>query len=322
MTIPAAFLDDLRARVPVSEIIGRRVRLSKAGREWKGLSPFNKERSPSFFVNDEKRFWHDFSSGKHGDIFAFVMEMEGRTFPQAVEEIAAIAGATLPADQTPPIATVPAPARSARSEAAEQEIIERRRKALRLWMRSRQPVETIVETYLHARGYHGPIPATVRYLPANGAYAPALIAAYGIATERQETGPGVLSIADKELCGVHLINLLPDGTDRLRDDGAKITIGKGIVAPIVLAPPNDGLGLCIAEGIEDALNAHQATGLGAWAAGGAGRLPMLADAIPRYIESVTILVDDNEAGRVNSDELAARAHARGFEVLMSPIGSP
>jgi DNA primase len=90
--IEATILDEIRARVPVSEIVGRRVRLRRDGREWKGLSPFNKERSPSFCVNDQKRFWHDFSSGKHGDIFTFVMEMEGRTFPQAVEELAAMGG--------------------------------------------------------------------------------------------------------------------------------------------------------------------------------------------------------------------------------------
>ena len=77
MRFPPQFLDELRARLPVSEVVGRRVQLKKAGREWKGLSPFNKERTPSFFVNDQKGFYHDFSSGKHGDIFSFVMETEG-----------------------------------------------------------------------------------------------------------------------------------------------------------------------------------------------------------------------------------------------------
>ena len=55
MRFPASFLDELRARLPVSEVVGRRVKLKKAGREWKGLSPFNKEKTPSFFVNDQKR---------------------------------------------------------------------------------------------------------------------------------------------------------------------------------------------------------------------------------------------------------------------------
>jgi DNA primase len=96
MRFPPQFLDELRSRLPVSEVVGRRVKLRKAGREWKGLSPFNKERSPSFFVNDQKGFYHDFSSGKHGDIFTFVMETEGVAFPEAVERLAALAGVAVP----------------------------------------------------------------------------------------------------------------------------------------------------------------------------------------------------------------------------------
>jgi len=97
MRFPPQFLDELRARLPVSEVVGRRVKLKKAGREWKGLSPFNKEKTPSFTVNDQKGFYHDFSSGKHGDIFAFVMETEGVTFPEAVERLAGLAGVPMPA---------------------------------------------------------------------------------------------------------------------------------------------------------------------------------------------------------------------------------
>jgi DNA primase len=90
------FLDDLRARLPVSEVVGRRVALKKAGREWKGLSPFNKEKTPSFFVNDQKQAWFDFSSGKNGSIFDFVMQTEGVSFPEAVERLAVMAGVPLP----------------------------------------------------------------------------------------------------------------------------------------------------------------------------------------------------------------------------------
>ena len=96
MRFPPQFLDELRARLPVSDVVGRRVKLRKAGREWKGLSPFNKERTPSFFVNDQKGFYHDFSSGRHGDIFKFVMETEGVDFPEAVERLAGLAGVAVP----------------------------------------------------------------------------------------------------------------------------------------------------------------------------------------------------------------------------------
>jgi len=96
MRFPPEFLDELRARLPVSEVVGRRVKLKKSGREWKGLSPFNKERTPSFFVNDQKMAWFDFSSGKNGTIFDFVMATEGLSFPEAVERLAAQAGLALP----------------------------------------------------------------------------------------------------------------------------------------------------------------------------------------------------------------------------------
>jgi DNA primase len=97
MRFTPQFLDELRARLPVSEVVGRRVKLKKAGREWKGLSPFQQEKSPSFTVNDQKGFYHDFSSGKHGDIITFLMETEGVSFTEAVERLASMAGMPLPA---------------------------------------------------------------------------------------------------------------------------------------------------------------------------------------------------------------------------------
>ena len=96
MKYPPAILDEIKARLPVSSVVGRRVRLTKAGREWKGLSPFKAEKTPSFFVNDSKQAWFDFASGKNGDIFGFVIETEGLSFPEAVERLAAEAGVPLP----------------------------------------------------------------------------------------------------------------------------------------------------------------------------------------------------------------------------------
>ena len=97
MRFTPQFLEELRARLPVSEVVGRRVKLKRAGREWKGLSPFQQEKTPSFTVNDQKQFYHDFSTGKHGNIFDFVMETEGVSFPEAVERLASMAGLALPA---------------------------------------------------------------------------------------------------------------------------------------------------------------------------------------------------------------------------------
>ena len=96
MKFSDSFLDEIRARLAVSQVVSRRVPLKRAGREWKGLSPFNKEKTPSFTVNDQKGFYHCFSSGKHGDIFAFLMDTEGLSFPEAVERLAGEAGLELP----------------------------------------------------------------------------------------------------------------------------------------------------------------------------------------------------------------------------------
>src|SRR5450631_2459283 len=96
MKFPPSFLDEIRARLPVSEVVGKRVKLRKQGREWAGLSPFNAEKTPSFFVNDQKGFYHDFSADRNGDIFTFLMETEGLSFPEAVERLAGMAGLPMP----------------------------------------------------------------------------------------------------------------------------------------------------------------------------------------------------------------------------------
>ena len=96
MRFPPSFLDEIRARLPASAVVGRRVKLKKQGREFAGLSPFNAEKTPSFFVNDQKGKWFDFSAQKNGDIFTFLMETEGLSFPEAVERLAKDAGLAMP----------------------------------------------------------------------------------------------------------------------------------------------------------------------------------------------------------------------------------
>ena len=96
MRFSSQFLEELKKRLPVSEVVGRYVSLQKKGREWSGLSPFVKEKTASFFVNDQKAFYHDFSSGKHGDIISFISEKEGLSFGEAVEHLAKLAGISLP----------------------------------------------------------------------------------------------------------------------------------------------------------------------------------------------------------------------------------
>jgi hypothetical protein len=199
---------------------------------------------------------------------------------------------------------------------AEHELV-RRLKALGLWRRGKPVANTPVERYLKsARGYRGRIPATIRFLPASQGFAPAMIAAIGNAAEIE---PGVVAVSDQAIRGVHITSLKSDGLAKAGTDCDKIMIGKSIGTPIVLAPPNDGLGLAVTEGVEDALSVHEATGLGAWAAGSASRMPALAGAVPDYIECVTIVADADDAGRTNAQKLADALAPHGCEVrLITP----
>ncbi|MFC3713618.1 DNA primase [Sphingoaurantiacus capsulatus] len=96
MAFPETFLDELRARVGLVQVIQRRVKLTKAGREWKGCCPFHNEKTPSFYVNEDKGFYHCFGCGAHGDVIRFVVEQEGLRFPEAVRSLAAEAGLAIP----------------------------------------------------------------------------------------------------------------------------------------------------------------------------------------------------------------------------------
>tara|TARA_R110002073_G_scaffold252362_3_gene414968 strand:- start:1446 stop:3263 length:1818 start_codon:yes stop_codon:yes gene_type:complete len=98
MRLTDDFKDEIRARVRLSDLIGRKVALKRQGREFAGLSPFKKEKTPSFFVNDEKKFYHCFASGEHGDAFDWLMKVEGLSFMEAAERLAGEAGLSLPRD--------------------------------------------------------------------------------------------------------------------------------------------------------------------------------------------------------------------------------
>jgi DNA primase len=96
MTLPKQFMDEIRARVPLSSVVGKRVKLIRAGREFKACCPFHKEKSPSFTVNDIKGFYHCFGCGAHGDVVGFLMDHENLPFIEAVEQLASLAGMQVP----------------------------------------------------------------------------------------------------------------------------------------------------------------------------------------------------------------------------------
>lgn len=190
----------------------------------------------------------------------------------------------------------------------------RTRLARTLWTAALPIGGTPAERYLRdSRAYGGGLPPTLRYLAANGKHPHAMIAAFGFVSE---VGCGELEIPTTPPA-VHLTRLAPDASQRL----AKIMLGAVSGHPIVLAPPNDGFGLAIAEGIEDALSLHEATGLGALAAGSATHMARLADAVPAYVSCVTIAEDDDPAGRTATAKLGAALSRRGFEVRRLSLAS-
>lgn len=96
MSLPKQFLDELRTRIPLSQVIGKRMKLTRAGREFKGCCPFHKEKTPSFTVNDQKGFYHCFGCGVHGDGVGFLMDHDNMPFMEAVEQLASLAGMPVP----------------------------------------------------------------------------------------------------------------------------------------------------------------------------------------------------------------------------------
>ena len=94
MALPPGFLDELRVRTPIAALVGRRVRLTRSGRQWKGCCPFHGEKTPSFYVYEDH--FHCFGCGAHGDAISFVMQSQGLSFTEAVNELAAEAGLEVP----------------------------------------------------------------------------------------------------------------------------------------------------------------------------------------------------------------------------------
>jgi DNA primase len=212
------FLDEVKSRLRLSDVIGKTVKLRRQGREYVGLSPFSKERTPSFFVNDDKGFYHDFSSGKHGDLISFLQETERLSFAEAVERLAGEAGVPLPA---------PNP------EAAAQD---KRRQGLADWLESaatwfeaelRRPAGAAARDYLARRGlpeadwarfrigFSPPARTALKdYLVAKGAL-PRELAAAGVLITPEDGGEGYDRFRDR------IIFPITDGKGRVISFGGR-----------------------------------------------------------------------------------------------------
>ena len=151
MAFDSSFLDELRARIGLAELIGRRVPLKRRGQEWTGLCPFHKEKTPSFTVNEAKGFYHCFGCGAHGSALDFVIAVEGLSFPEAVERLAREAGMA-----------VPAPTPAARVEAERRRGLVELMEAAAKWFEAQLAAGIGAEArrYLAGRGLD---PETIRH---------------------------------------------------------------------------------------------------------------------------------------------------------------
>jgi hypothetical protein len=184
-----------------------------------------------------------------------------------------------------------------------------------LWSQRRPITGTPAEVYLReVRGITCALPPTLAYLPPTAKYRPSLIACFGLCDELE---PGVL-VPPPQVEAVQLTILAPDGRGKADVAIPKMFVGSPGALPLVLASSNDLLGLAITEGIEDGLTVHCATGLGVWAAGGAGRMPALAEIVPDYIEAVTIYAHADQ-GQDRAIELADALDARGIATFVEGL---
>ena len=272
-------LDRIKSRFDLSAIVGRRVKLRKAGHEFVGLCPFHAENTASVRVNDTKGVYHCFGCGASGDVIEYVRAAEGLSFTAAVAWLAD--GDELPTvdpEQRQQQARIERADRSAAILAAQAQ-----------WHEARSVVGTPAERYLSSRGIVGPMPPTIRFgrVPlwrdkktgADGRPFPALIAA-------------CQDISGK-IVGVQRVYLTEDG-QKARMTNPKYSLGQVRGCAVRLGPPAREIVLC--EGPEDGLTLRQrhprAT---VWVSLGTGAMPFVE--LPSIVKAVTLAGDNNAAGR-------------------------
>jgi putative DNA primase/helicase len=265
-----------------------------------------------FSINLKRQVFNCRGCGaKGGDAIALVQFVDGLSFREAIETLCGVEASNSNVKTKTSNATNCASNTKNSGDAKRKADV-----AAWLWG-NRCPIaeDCRAGVYLReARGYNGPIPPTLGYLPANGKHPPAMIAAFGFCEGPE---PGAID-APAEVTGVHITRLTPEGR-KAPEDKPKIMLGPMSGLPIVLAPVNDGLGLAITEGIEDGLSVFEETGLGVWAAGSAGNMPKIAAALPPYVECATIFAHRDEGMRF-AKEAARLIAAMGVEAHIKGRG--
>jgi phage/plasmid primase-like uncharacterized protein len=303
MAFSARVLDELRSRTRLSDLVSRSgVKLTRRGREFVGLCPFHRERTPSFTVADDKGFFHCFGCGVHGDVFSFVARTHKLDFHASVEKIAAGLGSAISA------ALLPAARLKTDRHSEDEE--RNRRLAWRLWSSALEPRGTPIETYLNHRGLELPSMPVLRWAPR---------------CWNRETGrelPAMLARVDNargDFVAVHRTWLMPEGR-KAKLEKPKMSLAPTGGSAVRLAPAAPAL--LIGEGVETCLAAMQATGQPGWAALSTGGLVALV--LPSMVRTVIILADhdDNGAGQRAARTAAQRLLAEGRRVRIAMPPAP
>lgn len=295
-------LDALRASTLLSAVIGRKVKLRRAGAEFVGLCPFHEENTPSFRVNDDKGLYYCFGCGAGGDVIRFLMDEQGLSFPDAVRALSD--EAALPAaSRRDPIRT------AAKVSAQRQAAIE---DAKSEWRGARPVRGTPAELYLASRGITGPFPWSVKFgrVPL---------------WRNRETGaigrrtPTLLLAAQNQngaICGIQHIFLTEDGR-KLPRGNAKRSLGQIRGCAVRLSPP--ARRIILVEGPEDGLTLRlREDRVPIWITLGTGMMPFVE--LPPIVEHVTLAGDNNAPGRAAVNR--AEEHFLGCGITVDTMFPP
>ena len=320
--------EEIRSRLNIEDVIGEYVELKRAGRSYKGLSPFTGEKTPSFFVSPEKNIWHDFSSNKGGDIFAFVMEAEGMDFRQAMEFLARKAGVDLSEYQS---------AGAKKRSAYKKRLLAANELAARYFQQSLLRSQQAIEYVFKQRGLSRQTVQSfqIGYAPDSGTALLAALEKRGF-TKREINDAGLLNRYGKDLFrGRMMIPLMDQGGQVIGFTGR--IIGNVPNAPKYLNTPQTLLYdkgrhifalsqakeairksgfVVMVEGNLDVVSSHQAGVAQTVATAGTSMTENHLKAVKRLTSDVRLCYDSDKAGVAATERAIELASHEGVELTI------
>lgn len=320
--------EEIRSRLNIEDVIGEYVELKRAGRSYKGLSPFTGEKTPSFFVSPEKNIWHDFSSNKGGDVFAFVMEAEGMDFRQAMEFLARKAGVDLSEYQS---------AGARKRSAYKKRLLAANELAARYFQQSLLRSQQAIEYVFKQRGLSRQTIQNfqIGYAPDSGTALLAALEKRGF-TKREINDAGLLNRYGKDLFrGRMMIPLMDQGGQVIGFTGR--IIGNVPNAPKYLNTPQTLLYdkgrhifalsqakeairksgfVVMVEGNLDVVSSHQAGVAQTVATAGTSMTENHLKAVKRLTSDVRLCYDSDKAGVAATERAIELASHEGVELTI------